>query len=164
MKAVIIALIFLATNIHAQTIKIATITSDADQNNTSFYLVLNRNNEIDAMRYVTTLPNGGISRDLTFHLEDIISSPQTVLEMSGKPILNVKAFNFHPKNGGYIQLDFLCNGLTGSRDYKNFYIKNMANKNYILTDLNGVKISNIYIFSNRSKIVGVIGIKDIIGY
>jgi hypothetical protein len=161
MNIIVVALISLAITAQAKTLKLATITSDIDEDVTQYFLELNENNEIESMRHVTITPNGGIFKDQTVTIDEVVADGVVIVEQGGYDAVRLEVENFHPKTGGVIKLNYLYNGITGSRSVKKLILRAHDNNNFELAEPQGSKINRMFFKANRTLLLGVVGVKHI---
>ncbi len=155
---VLMSLSFLA---QAKEYKLAVITSEFDKNVTDFYLITSEANVIESVRYKTILENGGIKEDTTIPAELVIEEGAVIEEREGREAVRLELEDFSVKTGGTVKLNFLYNGITGSRSYKKMKLKFEKTK-FVLNDLEGNLVTKIFLRANRNRLVGVVGVRDII--
>ena len=161
MKLLVLPLLLISFATSARTVKLATITSDIDQDVTEYFINFNDNNEVDSMRCRTIMPNGGIFRDETVSIEEVMTDGAVMYERDGYHVVKLQVENFNPKTGGTVKLNYLFNAITGARSTKNFYLSSGQN-NVDLKDQNMNKVNRMYFVANRNILVGVVGVKEII--
>lgn len=160
MKVSLIALcLFSCLSLQAAMIKIADINSDYDQNVTEYFIELNNQNHIDSLRYITTMPNGGIFEDVTVPSNRILNESVVVVERQGRDIVILSLEDFSTIRGGTLVLNYLYNGITGSRKIKKLSLKLVKN-DFLLFD-GDRKINKMFLESHRRIPVGIIGVKEI---
>lgn len=159
MKFVAIVLAALSSLAHANVYKLATITSDIDQDITEYYIETDHQNKIESMRYVTIMPNGGIYKDETIPVEEIISDGIVIVEQGGLDAVKLEVENFNVHKGGVVKLNYLYNGITGVRQTKKLLL-NVPSQKYELAEVQGQRINRMFFKANRT-IVGVVGVKYI---
>lgn len=160
MKSLIAFLfIFLAVNVHAKQINMAVITSEFDQNTRNYYLEIDDKNEIHSMRYVTSLPNGGILEDDTITPEQVMESGVVLFEHRGYNAVILEVENFSVKTGGTIKVNYLYSGVTGARNVKILKLK-VVNNEFVLYDQDK-RVNRMFFEVNRNRVLGIIGVKAI---
>ncbi len=120
MKIFITALsILLSTLAHAKVVRMAVITSEFDKNYSEYFLETDdRTNELLTVRFITTMPNGGIFEDVTLNAEQIITQGAVLVERNGHQVVRLELENFDVLKGGTFKLNHLYNGINGSRQLK----------------------------------------------
>jgi hypothetical protein len=159
MKALMLTAIFLFSFVtHAEEIRLAVITSEFDKNVTDYYVITNEQGLVDSMRYVTTMPNGGIFEDVTLPAERVMKEGAVLVERDGYQAVRLEVENFSLNTGGTIRLNYLFSGVTGSRHIKRLTLKKL--EKFRLFD--GEKqINRLFLEANYSRIFGIIGVRSI---
>lgn len=161
-KCLIMALLVMVSfNLHAEMLKLATITSEADKNVTDFYLITNNENQIDSLRYVTILPNGGIEEDVQVPSDVVMRDGVVIEERSGYDVVRLEVENFNVKTGGTIRMNYLFSALTGARSVKKIKLEK-KDEVFGLFDFQNNRINQMYVKANWSRIFGIIGVSDIL--
>jgi len=156
----LISLLFSFT-LNAGVFKLAVITSEFDQNVTDYFLETNDRDMIISMRYVTTMPNGGIFEDVSVPVERVINDGIVIVERNGLEAVRLELENFDLKKGGVVKLNYLFNGVSGIRRLKRFTLKS-DNQQYNLFDQDNNRVNKMFLEANRVRIFGVVGIKTIL--
>lgn len=146
-------------SVYAKTIKMASITSEFDNNKREYFLELDDQNHIHSLRYITTMPNGAIIEDGNMTPEEVVEDGVVVFEHKGYKAVILEAENFNVKTGGIVKINYLVSGITGARQQKNFQLK-MVNNSFALFD-QGKPVNKLFFELNRARVVGVIGVKNI---
>ena len=118
----LISLLFSFT-LNAGVFKLAVITSEFDQNVTDYFLETNDRDMIISMRYVTTMPNGGIFEDVSVPVERVINDGIVIVERNGLEAVRLELENFDLKKGGVVKLNYIFNGVYWIRRLKRITIK-----------------------------------------
>lgn len=157
----VLAVLFQISAAMAAQVKMAIITSDIDAEIRDFYMITNNKNEIDSVRYVTYLSSGQILEDETTPAETVIADGTVVVERQGRDVVRLEVEkDFSVKEGGTIRMNYLYNGITGTRRaYQLKLIK--IGDTFKLQDLEGKPVNNFFVVGNRSRVAGVIGVKEI---
>ena len=142
-------------------LKMAVITSEFDKDVTTFYLVVDDNNVIDSIRWIKTMPSGQIIRDSMAPAEAVIKEGVVLEERDGFEAIRLEVEKFTIEEGGIICLNYLFSGVTGSRKVQKFLLKKTENI-FSLNDLALQKVNRMFLVANRSRIFGIIGIKEIL--
>lgn len=154
-------LIFITTALNAAEIKLAVITSEFDKNVTDFYIETNDLNHIESMRYVTTMPNGGIFEDVTVPAERVIAEGSVIVERNGYQAVRLEVENFSVATGGIVKLNYLYSGVTGARHVKR--LKLIANSGqFILTDTSDARVNRLFVKVNWVRVLGAVGVREIL--
>jgi hypothetical protein len=142
----------LSMGVFADEIKLATITSDAVSDTTIFYLETNSDGSAQAMRYVTTGESGQVLEDIHHTLEVILEGGVTLREMEGREVVRLFLESFDTTKGGKVKLNYLANGVTGSRGNHNIQLIKKDGK-FTLANLDGKVINKMTIYGNWSRIL-----------
>jgi hypothetical protein len=143
----------------ARVSKMAVITSEFDKNIRDYYLETDSENNIHSLRYVTTMPNGAILEDVSLTPEQVVEDGVVVFEHKGYQAVILEVENFNVRTGGTIKLNYLSSGVTGSRNIKRFTLKKV-NNDFLFFDQNQ-RVNKMFFEVNRSRVLGVIGVKSI---
>lgn len=163
MKAFLsVMLILLCMNAEAKLTKLAVITSEFDKDVMDFYVITNGANQVDSIRYIQTAPNGAIISDMTVPVERVMEKGGVVIvERDGHNAVILEVENFNVAKGGVIKLNYLHNGVTGTRHVK--YSKlNMVNGRFALADMENNAINRMFLKVNYIRLIGVVGIREIV--
>jgi hypothetical protein len=158
----LIASVFVALSAVAQAkmVRMAIITSEFDKNVSEYFLESDdATNELLTLRYVTTMPNGGIFEDVTLTVEQIITQGAVLVERNGHQVVRLELENFDVKKGGTFKLNYLYNGVTGTRHVKRFVLK-VVGGGFLLFD-NDKRTNRMYLEANYVRVFGVVGVKNI---
>jgi hypothetical protein len=159
MKFLFLSLLMaLSFSVFAVEIKMAIITSEFDDNYTNFFIDVEKN-EIESMRYVTIMPNGGIFEDISATAEQVIKDGAVIVERDGHQVVRLEVENFSVKTGGTVILNFLYNGATRSRSTKKLNLKLIEGK-FVLLD-GTKKINRLFLVPHYVRLLGVVGVKEI---
>lgn len=153
--------LFLSLKAGAGETKLATITSDTDSNQAAFYLLTNAQGEIEAMRYLRTLASGQVITDETFNYEEIVHDGAVLFERDGHQVINLLVEKFSRTQGGVIRLNYLVNGVRGTRRDIRLSLQNKHGK-FALYDQQGRKVNHMLVQGNHVRFIGLVGISDII--
>lgn len=157
--SLILALFVFSLTASAKIIKMAVITSEFDKNYTDYYLETDENNKLESMRYITTMPNGGIFEDITVTADQAMKDGAVIVEREGRQVVRLELQNFDMKKGGTIILDYLFNGATNNRRTKKLFLDN-KNGEFILLD-NGKRVNRLFLVANWIRVLGVVGVYEI---
>lgn len=155
-----ILLLFVAATSQAEVLKLAVITSEFDDNVMDFYIVTDDQNHIDSIRYVTTLPNGGIFEDVTVPAETVMNEGVVIVERNGHQAVRLEVERFTLEAGGVVKLNYLYNGVTGTRHAKRINLGKM-NAAFKLYDMDNKVLNRMFLKVNSVRVLGVVGIKEI---
>ena len=138
---------------------IATITNDQDKDTT--LLIVNTDAGGNSIKgfFKDTFTNGKRVLRESFNAAKI--SGGIVRVRSGShTVLQLLSDNFDPGQGGIIQIDTLLNGAKGSR--KSYEVSIAKSKTAWALFKDNKEIKTMAVVSNKVKIFGVVGIKNII--
>jgi hypothetical protein len=151
---------FICTPLPAKELTVATITNDDNPNVVKFIVDLNdQSGGIDHFTKETYLNSELILKE-SFSPRDLEGDGIALEIRGGQVILALKSENFSQTYGGDLVIDTLYNVTLLER--KNYYIEISHKPDGWKLLLNGTKISQMYIQSNRLPILGVVGIKNIL--
>ena len=145
---------------HAEVFKLAEITSEFDKDVMDFYVETDDQNKIDSIRYITTRPDGSIFEDVSVPAERVIAEGVVIVERDGYAAVRLEVENFSIQSGGIVKLNYLYNGITGTRHVKRLYL-NWDNEQLRLFDLGNLPVNRMYFKANHSRVFGIIGIREI---
>lgn len=158
MKLIILCLSFLIGSAFALETKVAIITSEFDKNTGTFLIETDDSHKILSIRYINRLPNGGIFTDNTYPAETVINDGVVLEERNNLEIIRLGAENFDLMKGGTVKLNYLYNGVTGTRYVKKL---DLLNNNGVFTLQDKTKVINrLYIRAHNTP-VGTVGVKEI---
>lgn len=161
MKSFLISLfLVVAVNVHAETIKLAVITSEYDKNVTDFFLETDDQNKIHGMRYITTMPNGGIFEDVSLPAETVIRDGAVIVIRNGREAVKLFVEDFSLETGGTIKLSYLYSGVTNTWHVKRLKVVLIENQ-FRLHDLESVRTNKLYMKINWNRLFGAVGIREI---
>lgn len=159
MKTLFLTLfIALSVNLHAEEIRLAVITSEFDKNVTDYYVITNDQGHVDSMRYVTTMPNGGIFEDVHLPAERVMKEGAVLVERNGYQAVRLEVENFSLVTGGTIKLNYLFSGVTGARHNKRLTLK--MQDRFRLYDADK-EVNRLFLEANWSRILGIVGVRSI---
>src|SRR5665647_1695028 len=161
MKTILIIL-SLVTSLAANSeeIKLAFISSDIDQNTSIYSLETTPTGTMDSMRMVTWDHENKVIEDLVHPSERIMNGGVTLVQRQGRDAVRMEVEDFSVEKGGIIVLDFLYNGIRGSRKSLKLRLQKEGDL-FVLYDLAGNKVNKFFFSGNFARIVGCIGIKEI---
>ncbi len=159
MKTLFLSLLMIVTlNIQAEEIRLAIITSEFDKNVTDYYVITNDQGHVDSMRYVTTLPNGGIFEDVTLPAERVMKEGAVLVERNGHQAVRIEVENFSVVTGGTIKLNYLFSGVTGARHNKRLTLK--LQDRFRIYDADK-EVNRLFLEANWSRLFGIVGVRSI---
>ena len=158
-----ILFLFFSTLSFAGEQKMALITSEFDEDIKTFYLMTDDHQIIEGIRYVTTRPPGGIVEDRVIPAEEILNGGVVLEERNGMEAVRLGVERFSLERGGTIKLTYLFNGITGERKVHRLLLKK-NDQHFLMTDLAHKNVNRLFLVANRSRIFGIVGIKEILTY
>ncbi len=161
MKTLVTAFFILVSTLaQGKVVRMAVITSEFDKNYSEYFLETDdRTNELLTVRYVTTMPNGGIFEDVSLSAQQIISQGAVLVERNGYQVVRLELENFDVLKGGTFKLNHLYNGITGSRQVKRLVL-NLVGDEFHLFD-NGKRCNRMYLEANDHRVFGFVGVRSI---
>jgi hypothetical protein len=153
-----VLLLFISFNIYAEEIRLAVITSEFDKNITDFFMITDNQRQVESIRYVTNMPNGGIFEDVTVAAEIVIKEGIILVERNGHQAVRLEVENFSLMTGGTIKLNYLFSGITGTRQIKRLNLK--MKDRFRLYDADN-EVNRLFLEANWSRFFGVVGVKSI---
>ena len=155
-KLVVLALIF-SSFAYGKEIKILNIINDEDKAVTSVLINVGEDNAIQGFRKLEVLNHSILSNE--YFDGSLDYSGVTLLRKKGRDIVILKSLNADAINGGALEIDFLYNGITGTR--KQFLIEMDRTSDSWQVTRNGKIIEKLHFISNKKPFVGTVGIKRI---
>lgn len=164
MKRLLTLLLLVSLNALALDHHMMTITNDSDDEILKFVVETDeQNTELQTM--IKKVYDGSMNyqgRDV-YDAESVLSRGAVLTEMDGRKVVILKvASNFKVETGGVLTLDYLYNGITGSR--KSFQFTMSRSGDTWKVSKGGKKIKKLHFVTNKKPIVGTIGIKEIKSY
>ncbi len=162
MKMLLASMLFLVTaTLQASVLKLAVITSEFDQNYMNFYIETDAQNNVHSMRYITTMPNGGIFEDISLPVETVINHGAVLVVKDNREAVRLNLENFSVQTGGTIKLSYLNNGITGFWQSKRLKLKLNAGRFSLYSPENALT-NRLFLTANKVIFIGVVGVKDIL--
>lgn len=146
----------------AKEIQVAIITTDVLDEETVFYLDVNDDSTLQGVHYISTAGSGQITEDVYNSVAEVLDDGMVLKVMEGREIVRLYMDSFDAFKGGKVRLQYLTNGVTGSRN--NIFLELMKKDGeFILADLQAKKIERIFVKGNWSRLlkrwIGVESIK-----
>lgn len=153
----LLGLFTFTSNVQAKDQLLVKTTIDEESRVLNLSLILDdKTSDITAFRLVEF--NG--SKVVDSEVFDVDGPTEFVLyNTEGRDVINLVADNFANHQGGDVTLDFLYNGITGSRGTLDLDLSRNGDS-WELTS-KGKTVKNLHIVKNKKFMVGVIGIKYI---
>jgi hypothetical protein len=158
--SVLVLAFLLLGSAFAKEVKVGDISSDYDSNKTKFFLEINDNGSIDAVRFLMTAPNGGVVQDDTHPAERVIAEGAVIYWNGNYEVVRLRVKDFSVDKGGIAVLDYLVNGLTGARRVVTLNLTKNAAGAFELS-YNGKTVNKFAIQANRNAFGIVVGIRGI---
>jgi hypothetical protein len=160
LSASLLALL-LSFNLLAAEKKIASISSNIDEEKTDLLIETDNSHNLDSIRIFTVHKDGSVKRDDTFPVETLISEGVVANEREGRKIVILKVEDFTAAQGGTVKIDYLYNGITGTRQCLKLKLVKVGDS-FGLTTQDGRAVSTLKISGNRKPIVSLVGISKIV--
>jgi len=162
MKFLVFSLLNLTLTLSAFAVetKICLITTDIDSEQTELLIDTNSNGDLDTIRLYKTMDGKVISDD--FHpAERAIIDGIVASERDGRQVVILKTKVFTATEGGVLALNYLYNGINGTRREFNLKLTKVNGK-FVLSTPEGAKVNRLLFVGNRAAIINkFIGIKEI---
>lgn len=146
------------TNATAATQNLATITNEEDSDLITLQLKTDENSDITHLKLIFKTKDNKVY-DTDLYKAQTAADGIVLYKLDKRDIVKLKSPNFSTHQGGEIELDFLYNGITGSRDIKRLDLSRDGDKWSLRND--SKKVTKLHFVSNKKAIVGTIGIKRI---
>lgn len=145
---VLLPLLFLLMSLNSNAFtetKICKITSDVDGQVTEMYLQTNNANEAEAVR---------VDREV-FTVADVLRGV-TVVRMEGHDVVKLKAQAFDVSQGGTTVINYLYNGLTGTRRTMDLKLVNVDGV-WMMKTPEGQRVNRLHVVAKRifGQVVGI---------
>lgn len=153
---------FSASAFAAQT-TLLTISNEEDREITKFHVETDSDDRVILKFHQDThAANGSLIKRITATASQLKSASGLILKQQDKyVIVALKSSNFDEQQGGMIRIDTLVNGATGAR--KAYDIQLAKDKQgFAIFNSQKRKISRMHLVSNKLKLFGTVGIKDIV--
>lgn len=163
MKLMFVLLFIITTfNAMAEEFRVARITSDIDRNLTEFLMDVDNEKDIHSIRIKTTTPAGRIIKDFSYTAEQVMNGGVVLDERDGHKAVRLKvAKDFTARDGGDVILDYLYSGVTGTRYFLSLKLVRKDGA-FLLQKKTGDPVNNFFFRANRHRILGIIGVREII--
>jgi hypothetical protein len=161
MKKLIFASLFILISLSAfaKTDEVMIIKNDLDSNLVIISIESDNSGKFLEMRKVQTTVDKKVLSDEKFSLSDL-SKGATALVRKGKEVVKIKfSANFDSMYGGSFDMDYLYNGIKGTRRQLQLDLGKNGSK-WEVTKNNKVA-KNLNVIAKRAALVGAIGIEEI---
>ena len=159
MKVLIVAMgLAVSSLLFANEINLVKITSDADKVPSYMYIVLDKQGDISDFGKKDLNPHGKIISRVSFSTIEVLDGV-VLKKQQGRNILIMRGHNMDSVYGGGLELDFLFNGITGSR--KSFDLELVKQSHNWSLQVSGETIRHLHFKVHRKRFVGVVGIRRV---
>lgn len=155
MKSLLAFGLSLSLSAFAASHKVLTVTSDRDQDTTVLTVETNANGEATSLKVLTT-GNGLVVNSNTFSMEQARAGRAVLFKSDKYEVIRLGLESrFEPIYGGPVKLDYLANGITGSR--RSLGLEAVREGDKWVVKSNGKTVSKAFVKSNKimGKVVGV---------
>lgn len=157
LKTLIIACTLITNLAFANQINILKITNEEDKKISHFAVIVDDILNITEFTKTSFLKGEQVEKE-SFPGE--LSYAGEVLEVrKGRDIVILRGINVDSQNGGAIEIDFLYNGITGSRGKMTLDLERTSNGWQVTKD--GKIVTHLHLITNKKPFVGSVGIKKI---
>ena len=144
---------------YAASQKLVTVTNDEDSDVIHMLLNLDANKDVTNFQMKTFTSGGKQINNQVFATEKAYSGV-VIYKKDKRDIVKLVSKNFASHQGGDVTLDYLYNGITGSRGQFDFDLRRDGDTWSLY--VNGRKATKLHFVSNKKTFVGTIGVKDIV--
>lgn len=155
MKTLLALGLGLSLSAFAASHKVLTVTSDRDQDTTVLTVETNAAGEATALKVVTT-GNGLLVNSNSFSMEQARQGRAILFKSDKYEVIRLGLESrFEPIYGGPVKLDYLANGITGSR--KTMSLEAVREGDRWVVKSNGATVTKAFVKSNKvmGKVIGV---------
>ncbi len=142
----------------AATQGLVTVTNEEDTDIIKLYLVLDENSDVSSFKMNTFTKDMKEKNKYNFAVEKAHTGI-VIYKKEKREIVKLISENFSTHQGGDVSLNFLYNGITGSRKNFDFDLKRDGDEWEIF--VKGKKVKKLHFISNKKAFVGTIGVKGI---
>ncbi len=158
LKTFFVLLMMFSSSTFAKVFHLVEIYNQEDHEVSVMYLNLDDDNNILSLGKKILL-NGEVIEDRNFG-NQITDEGIVLKERRNKDIIILRGYNLDHTYGGTLELDYLFNGITGSRSQFMMDI-NRTSDGWQLTQ-NGKIISRMLLESHRKPFIGLVGIRKVV--
>lgn len=152
----------LSFSVMAVEFTVARITSDIDRNVTEFFMDVDSAAEVHSIRIKTTTPSGSIFEDFSYTAEQVLAGGVVLHERNGHKAVKLRVEkDFTVKDGGGVLLDYLYNGVHGTRYSLPLKLVKKDGQ-FGLLKVTGEPVNQFFFRANRHRVLGIIGVREII--
>lgn len=152
-------LMITVANANAGIQKVASITNEEDKGIIGLELITDENKDITHLKLIFKNEKNEVD-DIDKYTAEKAANGIVLYKVDGRDVVKLKSENFSSHQGGEIELDYLYNGITGSRGTKLLDLSRDGDQ-WSLSD-KSKKVSKLHFVSNKKVLVGTIGVKQII--
>lgn len=145
-------------NAMAASQSLITVTNEEDSDLIKLSLIVDSHSDVTAFQMKTYTKSGKQINDQIFKAHKA-ETGIVIYKKEKRDIVKLVSKNFAPHQGGDVDLDYLYNGITGSRGKFGFDLRRDGDKWGVY--VNGRKAKNLHFVSNKKAFVGTIGIKAV---
>ena len=159
----LLALIFaVSTSAQAAQSLLLTITNEEDREITRFYVETDKDDRVILKFHQDThAANGALLKRITATASQLKAAHGLVLKQQDKyVVVALRSSNFDEQQGGMIKIDTLVNGATSARKVYDIELAK-DNTGFAIFSSGKRKITKMHLISNKLKLFGTVGIKDI---
>lgn len=156
------ALLTITTSVSAAQTTLLTISNEEDREITKFYVETDSDDRVILKFHQDThAANGSLIRRVTATASQLKAASGLILKQQDKyVVVALRSSNFDEQQGGMIRIDTLVNGATGAR--KAYDIQLSKDKSgWSIYNAQKRKVTKMHLVSNKLKLFGTVGIKDI---
>ena len=146
-------------NANAGIQKVASITNDEDKGVIGLELITDKHSDVTHLKLIFKNENNEVDEIDTYTAKKAASGI-VLYKVDGREVVRLKSDNFSSHQGGEIELDYLYNGITGSRGVKVLDLSRDGDVWRLSSK--SKKVSKLHFVSNKKMVVGTIGIKQIV--
>lgn len=158
MKIIFILVCFISYASFAGEVSLVKITNEEDREVSEMFIEVNENGDISQFGKNIYLNGKKIKTDL---YGDSLNYDGIVLERQrGRDVVILRGLNIDTLHGGGLEVDYLYNGITGSRS--SFELELSRKDSRWSVQRNDKTIFSLHCVSHKKPFVGTIGIKKII--
>ncbi len=158
MSRIVLVLAILSSSLlFAKEVSLVKITNDEDQNYSEMYVVVDEYNNITQFGK-KEFANGKFFENFTYS-NDLGYAGIVLKRLKERDVVILRGLNVGPQNGGALEIDYLYNGITGSRGVFNMELDRTSDSWQLM--VKGRIIKHVHFKSNRKRFVGTIGIRSV---
>lgn len=146
-------------NANAGIQKVASITNEEDNGIIALQLVTDDNKDITHLKLIFKNEKNEVD-SIDKYTAQKAADGIVLYKVDGRDVVKLRSDNFSTHQGGEIELDYLYNGITGSRGIKKIDLSRNGD-DWVLSDESN-ELKRLHFVSNKKAIIGTIGVKKII--